>query len=157
MLALIAVLLLAGCASAPRVEVVAPSAFAAEAATYRLADATSSDAVDAVKRRLAVRGWRETATAPDWIIDVAYGVRSQRTGAFTDEAAREGQWTTSPVLPQWWARGRRLHVLSLTLNKSGAAPVVHEISASTAVSDRKASTALEVLAEAVVAELPAGL
>ena len=78
MLALIAVLLLAGCASAPRVEVVAPSAFAAEAATYRLADATSSDAVDAVKRRLAARGWRETATAHScngrhtWVIPTVY-------------------------------------------------------------------------------------
>ena len=156
MLALTVVLLLAGCASAPRVEVVAPSAFAAEAATYRLADPASDDATQAVKRRLAERGWRETATAPDWIIDVAYGVRSQKTGAFTDEAAREGQWTTSPVLPQWWANGRKLHVLSLTLNKPGAAPVVHEASARTVVGDRKASMALEALAEAVVAELPAG-
>ena len=147
--------LLSGCATGPRIQVAGPSAFLAGAATYRLADAEATPAVEAVKRRLAARGWRETQTAPDWIIDVAYGVRPQKTGAFTDDAAREGEWTTPPVLPQWWANGRKLHVLTVTLNQAGTTPGVHSASARTTVGDRKAPAALDALAEAVVAELPA--
>lgn len=153
--ALLAAAFLSGCATGPRIEAVGPAAFSPGAATYRLADPVESEAVVAVKRQLAASGWRESAAAPDWIIDVAYGVRPQRTGAFTDEAAREGEWTTPPVLPQWWTNGRKLHVLTLTLNRAGTEPSVHEASARTAVSDRKAQVALDALAEAVVAELPA--
>ncbi|MGH7020369.1 MAG: hypothetical protein ACREEY_10830 [Brevundimonas sp.] len=153
--ALAAVVLLSGCATGPRVEAVGPGVFSPGAGTYRLADPVEGEVVSAVKRQLAARGWRESATAPDWIIDVAYGVRPQKTGAYTDEAAREGEWTTPPVLPQWWANGRKLHVLALTLNRGGAQPGLYEATARTAVSDRKAPAALDALAEAVVAELPA--
>lgn len=151
--ALAAAALLSGCASGPRVEAVGPGVFSPGAATYRLAD-PESEAASAVKRQLAANGWRESATAPDWIIDVAYGVRPQKTGAFTDNAAREGEWTTPPVLPQWWTSGRKLHVLALTLNRGGTEPGLYEATARTAVGDRKAPAALDALAAAVVAELP---
>ena len=43
-----------------------------------------------------------------------------------DNAARQGEWTASPVLPQWWSARRKTHVLSLTLNGPGAAPTAYQ-------------------------------
>ncbi|WEK58480.1 MAG: DUF4136 domain-containing protein [Candidatus Brevundimonas phytovorans] len=150
---------LSGCAAGPRIDVTPPAAFQPGAATYRLAvpDAGAPDvtaATAAVRRQLQARGWREGDKSADWLIEIAYGVRPQRTGAFTDDAARQGEWTASPVLPQWWAANRKTHVLSLTLNGPGAAPTVYEASTRTVVGDRKQDAALEALAAAVVAELP---
>lgn len=71
-----------------------------------------------------------------------------------DDAARQGEWTASPVLPQWWSARRKTHVLSLTLNGPGAAPTAYQAQAVTVVGDRKTDAALEALAQAVVAELP---
>ncbi|MFK0298563.1 hypothetical protein ACIQTU_05005 [Brevundimonas sp. NPDC090276] len=160
LIALVSAVVLSGCATGPRIEVTAPAAFQPGAATYRLAvaDAGAADvgpATAAVRRQLQARGWREGDKTSDWLIEVAYAVRPQRTGTFTDDAARKGEWTASPVLPQWWSTGRKTHVLSLTLNGPGAAPTVYEARAATVVGDRKKDAALDALAEAVVAELPA--
>lgn len=160
LIALVSAVTLSGCATGPRIEVAPPGVFSPGAATYRLAvaDAEAPDvaaATAAVRRHLQARGWREGDKTSDWLIEVAYAVRPQGTGAFTDDAARHGVWTTSPVLPQWWAANRKIHVLSLTLNGPGAAPTVYEARATTVVGDRKKDVALEALAEALVAELPA--
>lgn len=160
LIALAAAVALSGCAMGPRIAVTSPAAFLPGAATYRLAvvDAGAPDvsaATAAVRRQLQARGWREGDRSADWLIEVAYAVRPQRTGTFSDDAARQGEWTASPVLPQWWTTGRKTHVLSLTLNGPGAAPSVYEASAVTVVGDRRKDAALDALAGAVVAELPA--
>jgi hypothetical protein len=160
LIALAAAAALSGCAAGPRIDVTPPAAFQAGAATYRLAvpDAGAPDvtaATAAVRRQLQARGWREGDKSADWLIEIAYGVRPQRTGAFTDDAARQGEWTASPVLPQWWSARRETHVLSLTLNGPGAAPTAYQAQAVTVAGDRKTDAALEALAQAVVAELPA--
>ncbi len=160
LIALAAAVALSGCAMGPRIEVTPPAAFQPGAATYRLAvaDAGAPDvsmATAAVRRQLQARGWREGGKTSDWLIEVAYAVRPQRTGTFTDDAARQGAWTASPVLPQSWSASRKTHVLRLTLNGPGAATTSYEVQAVTVVGERKKDAALDALAEAVVAELPA--
>jgi len=161
LIVLVPAVAVSGCTSGPRIEVASSGVLQSGAATYRLAavDAEAPEvgaATVAVRRQLHARGWREGDKTADWLIEVAYAVRPQGTGAFTDDAARHGEWTTSPVLPQWWAAHRKTHVLSLTLNGPGAAANTYQASARTAVGDRKQDAALEALAEAVVADLPSG-
>lgn len=154
-LALASSLLVAGCVSTPRIAVTGPSAFAAGTATYRLADGEADEpAADAVRRALSARGWRETADRPAWQIEASYAVRPQKTGVYTDEGARQGEWTTAPVTPQWWSAGRKAHVLILTLNSLGEAQNLRRVEARAVVADRKAEATLEALAQAVAAELP---
>lgn len=149
---------LSACVSGPKVVTTPPAAFPAAATTYRLIEPEPASAADqavlaAVRNELAAQGWRETREAPVWRIEAAYAVRPQKAGAYSDVSAREGDWLDAPVLPQWWARKRLTHALTLVLHGPEAAPRAYQASAATTVSARQADEAWAILAAAAVAEL----
>lgn len=149
---------LSGCASGPKVVTTPPAAFPAAATTYRLIEPEPTSATDqavmaAVRDQLTARGWRETREAPAWRIETAYAVRPQKTGAYSEASARDGDWLDAPVVPQWWGRQRLTYSLTLTLHGPEAAPDAYHVGAATTVGERQADQALIALAGAVAAEL----
>ncbi|HEY1072201.1 hypothetical protein [Brevundimonas sp.] len=149
---------LSACASGPKVVTMPPAALPAAAATYRLIEPEPASAADqavlaAVRGQLAAQGWLETPEAPAWRIEVAYAVRPQTTGAYSDASARQGDWLDAPVMPQWWGRKRLTHSLTLTLHGPGAASDDYHAGAATTLGARRADEALAALAAAAVAEL----
>ena len=120
-LPLVSAAVLAGCASAPRVETQLSAAVPANVTAYRLLEAeTPSEAdrtaAEAVRQALAARGWREVDDKAAWRVETAYAVRPQKTGVFTDVDARQGEWTDAPRLPQWWSQGRQSHMHEVLQN-----------------------------------------
>lgn len=157
-LSAVAAVSLSACVSGPQVVTTPPAALPTAATTYRLIEPEAASAADqpvlaAVRAQLAAQGWRETSAAPVWRIEAAYAVRPQKTGAYSDVSAREGDWLDAPVVPQWWGRKRLTHSLTLTLHGPEAAPDAYNASAAMTVGPRQADEALAVLAAAVVAEL----
>lgn len=151
---------LAGCASAPRVETQRSAAVPASVTAYRLVEVeapTQDDraAAQAVRQALAARGWREAADAAGWRVETAYAVRPQKTGVFTDVDARQGEWTDAPRLPQWWSQGRRTHSLTVILTGPGDEAGTYRASAVAVLGRRQADRAPGLLAEAAVAQLGA--
>ena len=151
------VLLLAGCALGPRVEV-ASVALPESVPTYRLIRAEPSTAENAavegaLRRQMQANGWREVEHSPVWRVEAAYSVRPQKTGSYSDETARVEQWVAEPQIPQWWARKRRVHSLTVSLNGPGESPTTYRASAAVTVRDRAPEATIEKLAEAVAAQL----
>ena len=123
-LPLVSAAVLAGCASAPRVETQLSAAVPANVTAYRLLEAEAPSeadraAAEAVRQALSARGWREGDDKAAWRVETAYAVRPQKTGAFTDVDARQGEWTDAPRLPQWWSQGRQTHSLTVILTGPG--------------------------------------
>lgn len=157
-LSTVAAVSLSACASGPKVVTTPPTALPSAAPTYRLIAPEPTTAADqavmaAVRAQLAAQGWRETREAPVWGIEAAYAVRPQKTGAYSDVSAREGDWLDAPVIPQWWGTRRLTHSLTLTLHGPEAAPGAWHASATTTVGPRRADEALNLLAAAAAAEL----
>src|SRR5690606_30327482 len=133
-LPLVSAAVLAGCASAPLVETQVSAAVPANVTAYRLLETegpTEADraAAEAVRRALTARGWREVDDKAAWRVETAYAVRPQKPGVFTDDDARDGEWTEAPRLPQFWSRRRQVHTLSLILTGPGDAPGAYRVSA----------------------------
>ena len=159
-LSLISAAVLAGCASAPRVETRLSAAVPVAVTAYRLFEGeapTAADraASDAVRQALAARGWREVDDKTAWRVETAYAVRPQKTGVFTDVDARGGEWTEAPHLPQWWSRNRQIHSLSVILTGPGDEAGAYRASAVAVLGRRQADDAANLLAEAAVAQLEA--
>lgn len=155
-----AALLLAGCAWGPRVEV-KPAVLPTSAPTYRLISAEPATAVNlavegALRRQMEARGWREVADAPAWRVEAAYSIRPQKVGGYSDKTARDEEWVAEPRVPQWWARKRLVHRLTLVLNGPGDSPALYQASAAVTVRDRTPEAAIDRLVEAVTTELKPG-
>jgi hypothetical protein len=151
-------LLLAGCAWGPRVETTPPVTLPVTAGTYRLIGAESATAVDvavasALRRQLQAKGWRETAEAPVWRVEAAYAARPQKIGSYSDVSARDEAWIAAPALPQWWVSKRRVHSLTVILTGPGDSPTTYQASAAVTAREQNPDATIEVLAEAVAAEL----
>ncbi|MEN5146133.1 hypothetical protein [Brevundimonas diminuta] len=112
--------------------------------------------VEAVRQALTARGWIETDSKAAWRVETAYAVRPQKTGAFTDADARQGEWTEAPRLPQWWSRGRDLHRLTVILTGPGDQTNVYRASASAVLTRRQAGSGPSLLAEAATGSLQLG-
>lgn len=152
-----AALLLTGCAWGPRVEVT-PVVLPTSAPTYRLIRAEPATAVNlalegALRRQMQAHGWREVVDAPVWRVEAAYSVRPQKVGGYSDETARNEEWVAEPRIPQWWARQRLAHRLTVILNGPGDSPTVYQTSAAVTTHDRTPEATIESLAEAVAAQL----
>jgi len=124
-LPLVSAAVLAGCASAPRVETQLSAAVPANVTAYRLLEAEAPSeadraAAEAVRQALSARGWREVDDKAAWRVETAYAVRPQKTG-------------TGPG------------------NEAGA----YRASAMAILGRRQAETAPGLLAEAAVAQLDA--
>lgn len=156
----LAALLLAGCAWGPRVEVT-PVVLPTSALTYRLIGAEPATAVSlavegALRRQMEAQGWREVEDAPVWRVEAAYSIRPQKVGGYSDETARDEEWVAEPRLPQWWARKRLEHRLTLVLNGPVDSPTVYQTSATITDRDRTPEAAIDRLVEAVTTELKPG-
>lgn len=150
-------LFLAGCAWGPRVEV-ASVELPAGAPTYRLIGAEPATPANlavegALRRQMQAQGWREVEDAPVWRVEAAYSVRSQKIGGYSDESARDEEWVAEPRIPQWWARKRLVHRLTVVLNGPGNSPAVYQASAAVTARDRTPEAAIDMLAEAVAVEI----
>lgn len=159
-LPLVSAAVLAGCASAPLVETQVSAAVPANVTAYRLLETeepTEADhaAAEAVRQALAARGWREVDDKAAWRVETAYAVRPQKTGVFTDEDARRGEWTDAPRLPQWWSQSRQMHSLTVILTGPGDEAGVYRASAVAVLGRRQAENAPGLLAEAAVETLGA--
>jgi hypothetical protein len=159
---LVGAALVTGCASTPRIEAQLSAAVPATVTAYRLVEAETPTEADratarAVRQALETRGWREVSDGTAWRVEAAYAVRPQKTGAFTDIDARQGEWTDAPRLPQWWSQGRRVHSLTLILTGPGDELGAYHASAAAVLKRRQAETAPERLAEAAVAQLAPGV
>ena len=77
-LPLISAAVLAGCASAPRIETQVSAAVPANVTAYRLLEPETPNEADrvvvqAVRQALAERGWRETSDKDGWRVEAAAG------------------------------------------------------------------------------------
>jgi hypothetical protein len=150
--------LLAGCAWGPRVETTAPVTLPVTAGTYRLIGADSATAVDvavasALRSQLQAKGWNETADAPVWRMEAIYMIRPQKVGGYSDVSARDEVWIVAPALPRWWASKRRVHSLTVILTGPDDSRTTYQASAAVTVRDRTPDAMIDLLAEAVAAEL----
>lgn len=153
-----AAFLLAGCAWGPRVEMTPAAALPASEATYRLIGVEPATAVDtavasALRRQLQANGWHETGEASVWRVEAAYAVRPQKTGSYSDVSARDEAWIAAPALPQWWARKWRVHSLTVILTGPDNSPTTYQAGAAVTVRDRNPEATIDLLAEAIAAEL----
>lgn len=136
------------------------AALPAKTTDYRLVEVEAPTQADraiaeAVRGALAKRGWVEADDKTGWRVEAAYAVRPQKTGAFTDVDARQGEWTDAPHLPQWWSQGRQTHALTIILTGPGAEAGAYRASAVAVLGQRQAENAPTLLAEAAVAQLDA--
>ncbi len=144
---LLALPLLAACASAPAIErlAVRPPA----AASFQLAKGDNDQGAGAAaERALVATGWQVAATAPRWIVETSYTARPEAAGAFTSEATPKtpGEWLALPKRKAWWRRERAVRTLTLRFVDPATGREASRLSASTA---RDAS--LDDLAQAAVA------
>lgn len=118
---------LAGCAAGPELQVELAPVQATQVREFRFAPDGDAVLNDRIKTALVNKGGREAAES--WTLETALASRTAKMGAFSDNPARDGQWSETPRIAGA-RRGTTLHVLSVVLsNHDGTDRRVVQVSA----------------------------
>lgn len=153
-------LVLAACASGPRLEVSSTGILPVDAAPgFVVGDVEGRPSLEAetaaaVGKALVARGWAPGGETPHWRIEVAYSERPSTVGGFLEEAAPEDPalWRAPPSPRRWWRRTEERRALTLRILENANGREVVRATASERAAAEPLPVTLDRLAAAAVAK-----